>query len=370
MITINDNIKSVRLFEKVKKINIDYYTLDGKRHRFSTGIVFTKKNMSALERQKLQRAQAHYEANLPSNGDTLFKDIALEALRSTADDRALDTQLDYEGLLECSLLPAFSKMAIGDIKPRDIEKWKRAVINIGISKSRFHKHWTTLGMILKYCAKNDLIIKDPMQYVSRSSKSFKVSKDRSTEYYTPPEVSAILKHTTGWFRAFIHTLFLTGMRTGEALALQWSHIDFTKRVLNIEFSNRKGVLKETKTGKSRNVDMSSLLYDELLIYYNNKLDERYVFPSTKDHSKLFYEPKTIVEHHLKPLLKELDIEYKTLYATRHSFASNLVLNNVPITYVQKMLGHSKLTTTMDFYVKNGLIDSSDMAPLLDNLYSA
>ena len=65
---------------------------------------------------------------------------------------------------------------------------------------------------------------------------------------------------------------------------------------------------------------------------------------------------TSVKTYLKPLLERLNITYKTLYATRHSFASSVVENNMPITLAQKYLGHTKLSTTMDYYVKNGLID--------------
>jgi integrase len=71
---------------------------------------------------------------------------------------------------------------------------------------------------------------------------------------------------------------------------------------------------------------------------------------------------------LKPLLTELDIEYKTLYATRHSAASIMVENNLPLTYVQKQLGHKKLSTTMDFYIKNGFVNESGRDERIDRLY--
>lgn len=369
MRTVQSVIKTVSIFSKGEKINICYYTADKKRKRFSTGIDDTKSNRIALERQMLQRAQDHYEEHRPSDGDTLFKDIGLEALRSTQDNRAQDTQLDYEGLLERSLNPSFGNMPISEIRPMHIEQWKASTIRQGISKSRFHKHWTTLRMVFQYCAKNEMIEKDPMQYIKRSSKAFRAPKNHSTKYYSKNEVAAILTHSEGWFRAFMHTLFLTGMRTGEAMGLQWKDIDFKKRQITIEHSLKKGQLKSTKTGTTRVVDMAVLLHDELQVHYANRRSDHFVFPSTSS-LKPFYEPKTIVNYHLKPLLKMLSIEYKTLYATRHSFASNLVLNNAPMTYVQKMLGHTKLTTTMDFYVKNGLINSTEMAPILDNLYTA
>ena len=370
MRTLHGNIKSVRIFAKAGKINIDYYTTDGKRHRFSTGIADTKQNRTAIDRQKLSRAEDHFESHRPSDAKTLFKDIGLEAIDSTKDNRASYTHQDYVGLLERSLIPHFGNMQIGEIRPMHIEKWKASIIKQGISKSRFHKHWTTARMVFGYCVKNEMIDKDPMQYVERNSKAFKPPVNRSKEYYTQSEVTAILEHAEGWFKTFMHTLFLTGMRTGEAMALQWENIDFEKKQITIEHSLKKGVIKCTKTGQTRIVDMATPLYNVLKVHYDKRCSESFLFPSTKDVRKPFYEAHTIVKHHLKPLLESLNISYKTLYATRHSFASNLVLKNAPITYVQKMLGHSKLTTTMDFYVKNGLIDSAEMTPILDSMYSA
>lgn len=369
MTNLYNQIKSVRIFEKGGIININYITVEGDRKRFSTGIKATKQHRVAIERKMHEKALAHYEAHKASDTQTLFKDVYLTASRSTADNRGEDTQLDYEGLLNRDALPIFGMMPIGSIKPMHIEQWKANIIKKGISKSRFHKHWSALSMVFQYCVKNEIIAKDPMAFVQRNSKAFKTTTSSADKYYTQSEVALILKHSTEWFRAFIHVLFLTGVRTGEALALQWSHVDFEKRQLTIEYSVKKAVLKTTKTGKTRVVDMSSNLYDELKAHYENRLSDTFVFPSYKT-LKPYHGSNAVVRHYFKPLLKELNIEYKTLYATRHSFASNLVQNNAPITFVQKMLGHSKLTTTMDFYVKNGLIDSSEMAPILDKLYSA
>lgn len=92
-----------------------------------------------------------------------------------------------------------------------------------------------------------------------------------------------------------------------------------------------------------------------------------IFPNHKT-LKPYWESKSIISSYLKPLLKDLGIEYKTLYASRHSFASIMVENNLPLTYVQKQLGHKKLSTTMDFYIKNGLMNQDSRDLRIDTLY--
>jgi integrase len=365
-------IKSIRDFVKNGKLNLDYYLDDGTRHRFSTGMTDNSINRKKLKRDKESLVQEHYDRIRPSDAKTLFSEIALEALRSTSSDRGEETQLDYEGLYNRSLLPFFGKMTIGSIKPMHIEKWKSGVIAEGLSKSRFHKYWGVLNMIMKYLTKNEMIEKNPMLLVERASKALKPSTNRSQKYYTQKEVNAILEHSQGWFKALMHTLFMTGMRTGEALALQWKFINFEKKKITIAHSVKKAKLKTTKTDRERTIDMSTQLHEALQVHYKNRLSDEFVFPSSKRCVKTkkyvpYHGSNSVVRNHLKPLLLRLGIEYKTIYATRHSFASNLIMVNAPITYVQQMLGHEKLETTM-IYIKNGLIDSSEMAPMLDSMY--
>jgi len=60
---------------------------------------------------------------------------------------------------------------------------------------------------------------------------------------------------------------------------------------------------------------------------------------------------------------------KTIYATRHSFASSIVGKNMPITLTQKYLGHTKFAKTMDYYVKNGLMDITNIDKGIDRLFA-
>jgi len=42
---------------------------------------------------------------------------------------------------------------------------------------------------------------------------------------------------------------------------------------------------------------------------------------------------------------------------------------MPITLAQKYLGHTKLSTTMDYYIKNGLMDVAKIDSGIDRLYA-
>ncbi len=115
--------------------------------------------------------------------------------------------------------------------------------------------------------------------------------------------------------------------------------------------------------------MSQVLYDDLQEHYKNRLDSEFVFPSPKT-LQPFVGTNNLVRNYFKPLLKRLGIEYRTLYATRHSFGSNLINSGAPISYVQNALGHSTPRMTLEKYVKGGRFDSKEVLPILDRMYAS
>ena len=215
-----------------------------------------------------------------------------------------------------------------------------------------------------------MIDRNPVSLVKTSSKLFTVSKKSLDEkYYTSKEVDAMLKNSTGWFRVMLITLLNTGVRTGEILALKISDIDFEKRTITIQRSMRKGKLKETtKTGENRIIRMSQPLKDELLDYKKVCTSQTWLFPNPKT-GKPYYEATSITRWYFNPILKKCNIENKTLYALRHTFASLSAQKNIPMSIISKQLGHKKLSTTMDFYVKHNLLSDDNDMDIFDKLYA-
>lgn len=372
-------IKTSRVFEKNGKLHIDYrinekYIIDEvSRTRFSLGIISNKSNLQNVEKRVYDLALEHYlKVNKIKNPTELyFKDIAIEALEEEKDNRSEDTHADYIKIYENHIYPTFGDMLVVDIKAKHIKAWKNELLNEKkLSKSRFNKYYRTLNFIIKYIYINELLDKNPMDFVDKKSKIFKSNPTQtSMKYYSKQEIQKILKNATGWFKVYITTLLYTGMRTGESLALKWSDVDFENSTITIQRNLRHGKIKNsTKTGIVNIIDMAEPVKKVLLSYYKIAPSLEWIFPNPKT-LEPYWETRSIVKYQLQPLLKKLDIEYKTLYATRHSFASVMVENNIPLTYVQKQLGHKKLSTTMDFYVKNGLINKDGRDKRIDTLYN-
>lgn len=369
---VDSLIKSARCFTKNAKIHIDYRTAKA-RFRFSTGAAYTKRNLSRIKRDAYALALEHFlSKNEVLDDNVYFEDIGLKAIAEDKGNRQEDTHTDYVNIFNNFVLPYFQGMLLADITVSDIKAWSNELLStVNLSKSRYRIYHRVVGFIFKYAYLNDMIERDLMKLVPIRSKLFtNTAKNSSKKYYTPQEAKLIMMNATGWFKVFITTLFNTGIRTGEALALSWDDIDFTNNLLLIRRSVRKGIIKQTtKTGVNRQIDMNEPL-KLLLLSHKEHPDthKKWLFPNPKT-GNLYTEPKSIILWQFKPLLQKLGIEYRTLYATRHTFASSAVQSGIPITYIQRQLGHSKLSTTTDYYIKNGLLGKEVRDIRADSLYA-
>lgn len=371
-------IKTARVYEQGGMIQIDYrvhpsYRYNGKdRTRFSTGEVFSKRRFAQIQRDVFSLVLEHYYQNvnvLDSENLTLGS-IALDAINDGIGNRQSDSHNDYLNVYEVHIKPTFEHTLLNDIKPTHVKAWKNTLLtNHKLSSGRYQKYHRVLNFIFKYALENDMIDRNPVALVDKRSKLFtKAKQTQGEKYYTATEVKLMLEHATGWFKVMLITYLHTGMRTGEGLALQWMDIDFENSTITIQRSMRKGILKEsTKTGEDRVIIMSESLKQALEAYKKVCISELWLFPNPKT-AQPYYEANSITQWHFKPLLKKLEISYKTFYALRHTFASLSVENQIPMSIIQKQLGHRNIATTMSFYVKQNLISKKNKN-IFDKLYA-
>ncbi len=134
----------------------------------------------------------------------------------------------------------------------------------------------------------------------------------------------------------------TGARAGELLALQWRDIDLAARLIVIRRSSVRGVVGPTKSGRERKVPTTTTLRCALEAIRHRR--------SANVFCKAAGEPFTIwmLHYRLRRALERAGIRRVRLHDLRHTFASHLVSEAVPIRQVQEWLGHSSITMTMRY----------------------
>ena len=81
-------------------------------------------------------------------------------------------------------------------------------------------------------------------------------------YLTPQQETRLLAAYSRWAAPVMLTLCETGMRTGEALRLDWRHVDWQRGALVVEHTGRKDGPR-TKTGRSRRIGMRPVVQTAL-----------------------------------------------------------------------------------------------------------
>ena len=149
----------------------------------------------------------------------------------------------------------------------------------------------------------------------------------------------------------------TGLRPSELIALRPSDLDLPGRTVRIERSlDLDGQIKPTKTEETRLVDLSGRLASKLAEYLT--LLESEAIARGQDQTEwLFIDQKGNVlnERYLRKvfarILRKAELPHFKPYDLRHTYASLLLSEGVPLVYVSQQLGHAKPTTTLKHYAK-------------------
>lgn len=144
-------------------------------------------------------------------------------------------------------------------------------------------------------------------------------------------------------RTLFQTLYMTGMRKGELKALEKTDYDPVKKAVFVGKAMRRDekTLKTTKTGTVRWIALDDDTASKLAVLARQP--GKYMFGG---HLPMANET---IRNHFKHALKKAGLPSCRVHDLRHSNASLLWANGVPIPEIAKRLGHSSPKTTMSVY---------------------
>jgi len=168
---------------------------------------------------------------------------------------------------------------------------------------------------------------------------FKMQQETKPVFIQKDELLQILQQTKSVeMRDIFSFSFYTGCRLGEVLNLRWSNIDLKRQLITIGDENFT-----TKNGKSRIIptatEVNEILFRKKLLELNLT---RFVF--SKSNGFPFH--KDYVSRCFKNSRRKAGLpEEIHFHSLRHSFASILAINGVPLVTIKELLGHSSIVTT-------------------------
>lgn len=254
-------------------------------------------------------------------------------------------------IINNKLLPYFGKMPVSQITPAHVRKWQNELISYRTIDGKPYSGTylrtinNQLAAIMNYAVRYYSLKDNPCR------KAGTIGKSHADEmlFWTMSEFKQFLNKISDKpaARAGFLTLYYTGLRIGELLALEYADIDFEGCNLNVNKSyqriNGRDIITPPKTPKStRTVSIPEFLRDELKTY-----TERLY--GLHEHDRIFPYTKYFFMHEMTRGTTDGTVKRIRLHDIRHSHASLLIELGLSPLAVADRLGHEKVETTLNIY---------------------
>ncbi|WAA10808.1 site-specific integrase [Fervidibacillus albus] len=268
--------------------------------------------------------------------------------------------------IEKHIVPYFKEVQLRDIKPIMYQKFlnylakekgysKRTVEIIHGTMNEAYNKAVTLGKVEK----------NPCNGATIPTK--KTRKKEGLEFLATEDIPEFLKTAYEYdyiYWIFFKVLIETGMRKGEAAALQWSDIDLKEGTIRIDKSldftakDDEKLFGDTKTYNSkRTITISNSLINDLQYHIKwqnqNKLTLNDMY---KHHLNLVLcrkdgdiMPKSTLFNVFRRILKKANLPQLPIHSLRHTHAVLLLEAGADLKYIQERLGHGSIQITSDVY---------------------
>ena len=348
---------------------VSYY-VDGRRKQksVSTGLPVKGNKRRALEfLENLKRTYETKESMENMDGSRLlmtdYMDEWLKIVKPLV-ERA--TYKSYDNMVSVRIRPHFEKLnlLLTEVEPKHIKMLYDEILEQGYTTNTVIHYHAVLHQALAYAVKNDYILSNPADRVKRPKKNKHISS-----FYTKEEILTLLdiaKDDPIYIPIVLSSYY--GFRRSETLGMRWSAIDFENKTITV---NHK-VTELTENGKTivyaedklktkssyRTLPLIPVVEEKLLehkaklernqkLFGNSYCKEYMDYVCVDEMGKLFR--PNFVSDHFGWLLKKYGLKKLTFKELRHSCASMLVAEGIPMKSIQEWLGHSNFSTTADIY---------------------
>ena len=245
---------------------------------------------------------------------------------------------------------------VKDISPEIIEEYYDYLrLTSRISENTVRHYHVIIYKFCKWLYKRSYLKENPADKIISKPKA----KKYYAKFYTAEEAKKLLSVVSEQYPKYFIAILLAvsyGLRRSEICALQWQDIDFKNEMLHVRkklvkvYENGKAVLLLSDQLKSescrRNLPLSSSTLEVLNNLHTQKTEKTDFVFSLKNGEAVNPDTLTTV---FKRMLRKNELPEIRFHDLRHSCASILINNDVPLKFIQEWLGHSTYNITANIY---------------------
>ena len=347
---------------------LNYRNAGGQRKTKWISLGLPEKGNKRKAEAELARLRAEFEppkevGDLSS--DMLFADYLLEWLEIAKGRLAVATYSSYAAMIKKPVGPYFRQrnLTLRELEARHLQMFYSEMLRKVKPNTVIHYH-AIIHSALKYAVKTDMLVQNVADKVDRPKKNSFQPVFLSAEEMQ--KMFEALRGTKLELPVLVAAFY--GFRRGEVLGLKWDAIDFERGTISVI----RTVTTITVDGKQTEIEQQSAKtksslrtlpligsFREYFLQvkeaqelnkqicgncYNHKYDGFVFVDELGERMRANYLtsafPKFLESHGLRRM---------RFHDLRHSCASLLLANGVPLKHIQEWLGHSDFTTTANIY---------------------
>ena len=294
-------------------------------------------------------------------------DYLVSYLKRVEPELQKNTIVSYRSMTNGKIRRYFQRrpqLTVGNLKPQDIQDFYQSLFADGVVANTVIHYHALLRRAFQQAFKEERIDANPFDRVGRPKKN-----KFHGENYTQEELLTLLHLARG---DVIYPAILLagamGLRRSEALGVRWSRIDWEKRIVLLDTkiveyreNGKKKVepVEEMKNKSSRRtLPLPDPVVEMLQVQKEHREVYRKMFQGSYNAQYLDYvcvnqlgellRPSYVTDH-FRELLEKYGLRHIRFHDLRHTFASLLINQDVPLINVSNFLGHSDLSTTANIY---------------------
>lgn len=347
---------------------LSWVDANGNRHRKRVATGLAQKGNKRRAEEALVHIRNTFEPPVVDReltADMLFSEYLKQWLEVVKVRVKIATFCSYQDMVLNTIAPYFEKkkITLRDLEARHIQQFYTEKLKTVSANSVIHYH-AVIYQSLKYAMKTDMVPQNVAMKVDRPRK----------EQYQPTfldademqELFKVVKGTRLELPVLVAAFY--GLRRGEVLGLKWDAIDFQRGTLTIKRTvtevrlDGKTEIIEQESAKTKSSLRTLPLVGSFKDYFMEVKQAQEVNKSVCGNCYNYdYDGYVFVDElgeRMKPdyltnyfptYIQRHGIRKMRFHDLRHSCASLLLANGVPLKQIQEWLGHSDFSTTANIY---------------------